>query len=135
MYICYLELKKDYINIEKTLKYNENSSSMLDTMDKTAQICIEFWTDVKSNFHKSKIYDSAVKISKNIKIISENYNELVNSFKYKNVKLMVLYYDFLDKIISYEQVCKEIQKKIIKFTQTIFNSSYIEFKEVSMVKF
>ena len=135
MYICYLELKKDYINIEKTLKYNENSSSMLDTMDKTAQICIEFWTDVKSNFHKSKIYDSAVKISKNIKIISENYNELVNSFKYKNVKLMVLYYDFLDKIISYEQDCKEIQKKIIKFTQTIFNSSYIEFKEVSMVKF
>lgn len=136
MYKGYLEGKKDNIDIETTLKYNNLSFAMLDLIDKTTQIAIEFWLDVKSDFNRSKIYDSAVKISKNIQLIRENYDELVNRLKYKNVKLLYLYYDFLEKIIFYEQDCKEIKDKIIQYTQSRDNSNdYIESKETSMVNF
>ena len=109
---------------------------MLDTMEKTAQITIEFWMDVRSDFNRSKIYDSAVKISKNIKIIKDNYDELVNKNKYKNIKLLLLYYDFLSKIIFYEQDTIELRDKIINFNQHRDNStSLIDNKESSMVIF
>jgi|LauGreDrversion4_2_1035121.scaffolds.fasta_scaffold1369394_1 hypothetical protein len=134
MYKSYLEGKKDNIDIETTLKYNSLSFAMLDLIDKTTQTAIEFWLDVKSDFNRSKIYDSAVKISKNIQLIRENYDELVNKLKYKNVKLLYLYYDFLEKIIFYEQDCKEIKDKIIQYTQSRDNSNeFIESKETSMV--
>ena len=134
MYSFYLELKKEFIDIERTLRYNNLSSTMLDKMQNTAQTCIEFWMDVKSDFNKSKIYDSAVKISKNIKIIKENFDVLVNKFSYKNVKLLILYKDFLEKIIFYEQDCREIKEKIKQYNQiTDSANDYIEFKDNLMV--
>ena len=136
MYKDFLADKKDNIDIEITLNYNNLSNSMLDKMEKTAEITIEFWMDVRSDFNRSKIYDSAVKISKNIKIIKDNYNELVNKNKYKNIKLLLLYYDFLSKIIFYEQDTIELRDKIISFNQDSESSTSLLIDNIdsSMVK-
>ena len=69
MYISFFDGMKDNIDIEKTLRYNDLSLTMLNTIELTVSIAIEFWGYLKSVFNISKVNDSAVKISKNIKMI------------------------------------------------------------------
>ena len=134
MYINYFDGMKDNIDIEKTLRYNDLSLTMLNTIELTVSIAIEFWGYLKSVFNISKVNDSAVKISKNIKIIKDIYDELFNKLNYQNLRLLLLYYYFLNKILFNELNCKEIEDKIIQFNQNRENfNNNIGTKVTSMV--
>ena len=134
MYISFFDGMKDNIDIEKTLRYNDLSLTMLNTIELTVSIAIEFWGYLKSVFNISKVNDSAVKISKNIKIIKDIYDELFNKLNYQNLRLLLLYYYFLNKILFNELNCKEIEDKIIQFNQNRENfNNNIGTKVTSMV--
>ena len=81
-------------------------------MEKTTEKTIEFWSEVKSEIKRSKIYSVAEKISNCIKEMKIYYIELIEKLKYRNMNFLKLYSDFLDKIIFNEKDGLELKEKI-----------------------
>jgi hypothetical protein len=73
MYKNYIMNTDNDFHIENVLKYNDVIGKVLDLMNKTAVETISFWTEIGLNLgnrlakNSLKIYEHAVKISKNIK--------------------------------------------------------------------
>jgi len=80
-------------------------------MELTTEKTIEFWTEVKSEINRSKIYSSASSISICIKEMKKLYNMLMENLKFRNMNFLNLYADFLEKIIFNEEDGLELKKK------------------------
>jgi hypothetical protein len=117
-------------------------TKLLDKMELTTEKTIEFWTEVKSEINRSKIYSSASSISICIKEMKKLYNMLMENLKFRNMNFLNLYADFLEKIIFNEEDGLELKKKVNHFRYEIENNfqtdneneiSFVDMDEVGSI--